>query len=146
MYSWAKGIGKKGAFKIVNDMSWKSFSGIIEYFDSYDEALLSMRLVRMGPMEWKGGDFMDAGYGINRDIGTDENPLADAYEELIKYNREQKELKIVKIISKIPFEFWIGTFALVGYFVSKDDTLAILAGIYLSASRILIELRKGNTR
>ena len=48
----AKGIGEKGAFKIVNDMRWKSFSGIIEYFDSYDEALLSMRLVRMD--QWNG--------------------------------------------------------------------------------------------
>ena len=44
-------------------------------------------------MEWEGGDFMDARYGIKRDIGTDENPLADAYEELIKYNREQRKLK-----------------------------------------------------
>lgn len=33
---------------------------------------------------------MDARYGIKRDIGTDKNPLADAYEELIKYNREQR--------------------------------------------------------
>ena len=33
---------------------------------------------------------MDARYGIKRDIGTDENPLADGYEELIKYNREQR--------------------------------------------------------
>ena len=33
---------------------------------------------------------MDARYGIKRDIGTDENPLADAYEELIKYNRDQR--------------------------------------------------------
>ena len=32
---------------------------------------------------------MDSRYGIKCDIGTDENPLADAYEELIKYNREQ---------------------------------------------------------
>ena len=44
-------------------------------------------------MEWKGGDFMDAKYGIKRDIGTDENPLADAYEELIKYNKEQRNSK-----------------------------------------------------
>ena len=33
---------------------------------------------------------MDTRYGIKRDIGTDENPMADAYEELIKYNREQR--------------------------------------------------------
>lgn len=33
---------------------------------------------------------MDTRYGIKRDIGTDESPLADAYEELIKYNREQR--------------------------------------------------------
>ena len=48
----AKGIGEKGAFKIVNDMSWKSFAGIMEYFDSYESALLSMRLVRMD--QWNG--------------------------------------------------------------------------------------------
>ena len=41
-------------------------------------------------MEWKGGDFMDSRYGIKCDIEIDENPLADAYEELIKYNREQR--------------------------------------------------------
>lgn len=48
----AKGIGEKGAFKIVNEMSWKSFAGIIEYFSSYEDALLSMRLVRMD--QWNG--------------------------------------------------------------------------------------------
>ena len=48
----AKGIGEKGAFKIVNEMSWKSFAGIIEYFPSYEDALLSMRLVRMD--QWNG--------------------------------------------------------------------------------------------
>lgn len=48
----AKGIGEKGAFKIVNDMSWKSFAGIIEYFPTYEDALLSMRLVRMD--QWNG--------------------------------------------------------------------------------------------
>ena len=36
---------------------------------------------------------MDARYGIKRDIGTDENPLADAYEELIKYNKKQRKSK-----------------------------------------------------
>ena len=36
---------------------------------------------------------MDTRYGIKRDIGTDENPLADAYEELIKYNKEQRNSK-----------------------------------------------------
>lgn len=41
-------------------------------------------------MEWKGGNIMDTRYGSGRNIGTDENPLADAYEELIKYNREQR--------------------------------------------------------
>ena len=29
--------------------------------------------------------------GTNRDLGTDENPMADAYEELIKYNSEQNK-------------------------------------------------------
>lgn len=48
----AKEIGEKGAFKIVNDMSWKSFANIIEYFDSYEDALLNMRLVRMD--QWNG--------------------------------------------------------------------------------------------
>ena len=48
----AKGIGEVGAFKIVNEMSWKSFAGIIEYFPSYEDALLSMRLVRMD--QWNG--------------------------------------------------------------------------------------------
>ena len=48
----AKGIGEKGAFKIVNEMSWKSFAGIIEYFPTYEDALLSMRLVRMD--QWNG--------------------------------------------------------------------------------------------
>lgn len=36
---------------------------------------------------------MDARYGIKRDIGTDEDPLADTYEELIKYNKEQRKSK-----------------------------------------------------
>ena len=36
---------------------------------------------------------MDTRYGIKRDIGTDENLLADAYEELIKYNKEQRNKK-----------------------------------------------------
>lgn len=48
----AKGIGEKKAFQIVDDMNWKSFSNIIQYFDSYEDALLSMRLVRMD--QWNG--------------------------------------------------------------------------------------------
>ena len=44
-------------------------------------------------MEWKGGDFMDARHGYRCNLSTDENPLADAYEELIKYNREQRNKK-----------------------------------------------------
>lgn len=48
----AKGIGEVGAYKIVNEMNWKSFANIIQYFDSYEDALLSMRLVRMD--QWNG--------------------------------------------------------------------------------------------
>lgn len=44
-------------------------------------------------MEWEGGDSMDTRYGCGCNLSTDENPLADAYEELIKYNREQRNKK-----------------------------------------------------
>ena len=50
----------------------------------------------------------------------------------------------MKIISKFPFETWLGILALIGFLVSEDKTLAILAGIYLSTSKILLEIRKGN--
>ena len=33
---------------------------------------------------------MDTRHGSSCNLSTDENPLADAYEELIKYNREQR--------------------------------------------------------
>lgn len=48
----AKGIGEKKAFEIVDSMNWKSFSNIIQYFDTYEDALTSMRLVRMD--QWNG--------------------------------------------------------------------------------------------
>ena len=44
-------------------------------------------------MEWKGGDSMGAVFGTRYNIGTDENPLSDAYEEMIKYNQEQRNKK-----------------------------------------------------
>ena len=42
-------------------------------------------------MEWKGGNIMDTRNGNGCNLSTDENPMADAYEELIKYNREQNK-------------------------------------------------------
>lgn len=48
----AKGIGEKKAFAIVDEMEYKTFANIIEYFDSYEDALTSMRLVRMD--QWNG--------------------------------------------------------------------------------------------
>lgn len=33
---------------------------------------------------------MGAVFGTKYNIGTDENPMSDAYEELIKYNKEQR--------------------------------------------------------
>lgn len=62
----AKGIGEKGAFKIVNEMSWKSFAGIIEYFPSYEDALLSMRLVRMD--QWNGKEVILWEPSLEQDI------------------------------------------------------------------------------
>ena len=53
---------------------------------------------------------------------------------------------MMKIISKFTFETWLGLFALIGFVVSENETLAILAGIYLSTSKILLEIRKGITR
>ena len=44
-------------------------------------------------MEWKGGDSMDTRYGNGCNLSTDENHLADDYEELIKYNKEQRNKK-----------------------------------------------------
>ena len=34
---------------------------------------------------------MDTRYGCGCNLSTDENHMADAYEELIKYNREQNK-------------------------------------------------------
>lgn len=48
----AKGIGEKGAYKIVEEMDFPVFANIIQYFESYDEALMNMRLVRMD--QWNG--------------------------------------------------------------------------------------------
>ena len=62
----AKGIGEIGAFKIVNEMSWKSFAGIIEYFPSYEDALLSMRLVRMD--QWNGKEVILWEPSLEQDI------------------------------------------------------------------------------
>lgn len=36
---------------------------------------------------------MESIFGTRYNIGTDENPLADAYEELVKYNKEQRNKK-----------------------------------------------------
>lgn len=48
----AKGIGEKGAYKIVEEMDFPNFANIIQYFESYEEALMNMRLVRMD--QWNG--------------------------------------------------------------------------------------------
>lgn len=50
----AKGIGEVGAFKIVHEMEYKHFSNIVQYFESYEDAVLSMRLVRMD--QWNGSE------------------------------------------------------------------------------------------
>lgn len=36
---------------------------------------------------------MGAVFGTRYNIGTDENPMSDVYEELIKYNKEQRNKK-----------------------------------------------------
>lgn len=48
----AKGIGEVGAYKIVENLDFPNFANIIQYFESYDEALMNMRLVRMD--QWNG--------------------------------------------------------------------------------------------
>lgn len=42
---------------------------------------------------------------------------------------------------KTPAEFWLGTIALFGGIIMKDDTLLIMSVVFLGTAKILLEMR-----
>ena len=48
---------------------------------------------------------------------------------------------MIEQIKIMPFEFWIGAFALGAYFGTQDNTLLIMSIVLLTASKILLEVR-----